>query len=356
MKIIQLLFISLLLSTVSTGLRAEKALRKVVIDAGHGGRDPGALTARNKEKDIALSVSLLLGAHIQSEFPDVEVIYTRKTDVYLTLDKRSTIANNANADLFISIHVDAIGRSSVSGATAYVLGLHRSEENLKVAMRENSVLLLEEDYSVTEAGFDPNNPESYIIFSLLQNQHLDNSLLFAGFVDRQFETWAKRKTRGVRQAGFSVLRKVGMPSVLIETGYITNLTEEKYLASKKGQEKIAEAIFRAFSDYKKSLEASTSTRGAKEVQSEEDTYFSIQLLSSSKQVPADSPRFGGYAVTERYIDNTYKYFYGQTQDYAKILSLSKEVRAKIKDAYIVGFDKGKRVTARQVQDILGEKQ
>ena len=227
----------------------------VVIDAGHGGRDAGALGRRSREKNINLAVALALGNLIKSNLPDVKVVYTRSTDVFVELDQRARIANKAKADLFISIHTNstASGRSGtkVCGAETYTLGMHRAAENLAVAKRENSVITLESNYEQRYEGFDPSSSESYIIFELMQDQNMAASVDFASRVQNQFRATAGRVNKGVHQAGFLVLRQTSMPSVLVELGYINNFNEETFLMSADGQQKMARSIFNAFRDYYK---------------------------------------------------------------------------------------------------------
>ena len=231
-------------------------VKKIVIDAGHGGKDPGTMGAHAKEKDIALSISLKLGGYIQKYLPDVEVIYTRDKDVFIPLDERPKIANRHGADLFISIHVNAIGnKPTVYGTETYVMGLDKSESNLKVAMRENSVIKYEENVQETYGNFDPNSDESYIIFDLYQSVFLESSVNLAEKIQDQFGERVQRKNRGVKMERFWVLWATTMPSVLVETGYITNPEEEKYLSSEKGQALIASGIFRAVRDYKNQVES-----------------------------------------------------------------------------------------------------
>lgn len=228
---------------------------KVVIDAGHGGHDPGTSGVKYKEKDIALNIALRVGGYIEQYVKGVSVIYTRKDDTYVPLDKRADIANKNKADLFISIHVNAIPNHTTYGTETWVMGLHKTESNLEVAKRENSVILLDEDYKERYEGFDPNSPESYILFSLTQDAYLESSLKMAEKVENQFKTRVGRNSRGVKQAGFVVLYKTAMPSVLVETGFITNRDEEDYLGSERGQELIASGIYRAFKEYKFEVES-----------------------------------------------------------------------------------------------------
>ncbi|PLX10294.1 MAG: N-acetylmuramoyl-L-alanine amidase [Marinilabiliales bacterium] len=229
-------------------------MKTVVIDAGHGGKDPGAVCKKGYEKDIALNIALKLGHYIDSLIDGVKVIYTRDKDEFIELHKRAKIANDAKADLFISIHINANRSSKPIGTETYVMGIHRTKENLAVAQLENSVILKEDNYEAQYDGFDPNSTEGYIIFSLMQNLYLEQSLSFAANVQKQFETRAMRINRGVKQAGFLVLWKTTMPSVLIETGFLSNPDEAAYLLSVSGQDYLASAIFRAFRDYKNDLE------------------------------------------------------------------------------------------------------
>ena len=227
----------------------------IVIDPGHGGKDPGTMGKNLKEKDVALKISLKLGAYIEKNFPEVKVIYTRKDDRYIDLADRPLLANNEKADLFICIHANAVEGVNAYGTETYVMGMHRSEGNMEVAQRENAVMLLDENYKERYEGFDPNSPESYILFSLTQSAFFESSLKFAQKVESQFKNRVGRYSRGVRQAGFWVLWKTAMPSVLVEVGFLTNPTEEAYLGSTKGQDEIASGIFRAFREYKEQIES-----------------------------------------------------------------------------------------------------
>ena len=229
-------------------------VQRVVLDAGHGGVDPGASGRFTKEKNIALAVTLKLGKIIKEHMPDVQVFYTRTDDTYLSLHERATFANKKQADLFISIHCNWISNSAIYGTETYVMGLHKSEENFEVAKRENSVILLDEDTTNIYQGFDPSRPESYILFNIYQNAYHENSLNFAAKIENQFKTRVNKYSRGVKTAGFWVLWETSMPSVLIETGYLSNRKEERVLSNVLQQNYIASAIYRAFKDYKKEVE------------------------------------------------------------------------------------------------------
>jgi len=234
--------------------RSDGKVRTVVIDAGHGGKDIGCNGRSAREADVALKVALELGQEIEANLPEVKVIYTRKTNTFVELIDRAGIANKNNADLFISIHCNS-GPAAAYGTETYTMGLHKTEGNLQVANRENSVILKEENYQKNYDGFDPRSPQSHILMSLFQSAYMDNSLRFAQKVQHHFKTKVGRSSRGVKQAGFLVLWKSAMPSALIEIGFLTNPTEEKYLNDKSGQTYIASGIYKAFKEYKQELEA-----------------------------------------------------------------------------------------------------
>jgi N-acetylmuramoyl-L-alanine amidase len=249
-----LIAITLLISSTATLPTPAKSFT-VVIDAGHGGHDPGTRGKKVKEKDIALKIALKLGAYIEKNLIDVKVIYTRKNDRYLALDERADIANKNKADLFICIHANAIVSAKAYGTETYVMGLSKENGNFEIAKRENSVILLDENHEERYEGFDPSSPESYILFSLTQSAYQENSLKFAQKVEEQFKNKVGRVSRGVKQAGFMVLWLTTMPSVLIETGFLSYPKEEDFLMSDKGQDLIASGIFRALKDYKLQLES-----------------------------------------------------------------------------------------------------
>jgi len=249
-----LLIAIILLNLSATPFRSGR-LRIVVIDPGHGGADPGTMGTKSKEKDVALKISLKFGAYIEKNLPDVKVIYTRKDDRYLSLEDRAEMANKAKADLFICVHANALNGSTAYGTETYVMGLKKDRGNFEIAKRENSVMLMDENYKERYEGFDPASTESYILFSLNQSAYQESSLLFAQKVEEQFKKKAGRYSRGVKQAGFWVLWRTSMPSVLIETGFLSNVKEESFLLSSAGQDSIAEGIFHAFKEYKSEIES-----------------------------------------------------------------------------------------------------
>jgi N-acetylmuramoyl-L-alanine amidase len=251
--IVPLLVFLFLLGSFIGSAPKQYRLRTVVIDAGHGGKDPGCNGQSAKEAEIALKVALELGRQIENNEPDVKVIYTRKTDTFVELIDRAGIANKNRADLFISIHCNS-GPSSAFGTETYCMGLHTSEGNLKVAKRENAVILKEDNYKEKYNGFDPSSPQNHIMFALYQSAYIENSLRFAQKVEHQFKTKVGRSSRGVKQAGLLVLWKSAMPSALIEVGFLTNRNEEKYLNDKSGQSYMASGIYKAFREYKSELE------------------------------------------------------------------------------------------------------
>ena len=334
----------------------------VVIDAGHGGHDPGAIGKISKEKNINLSVALQLGSLIKEKCPDTQVIYTRSRDVFIPLGRRAEIANEAKADLFISIHTNSVGgNKSVQGASTWTLGLAKSEANLEVAKRENAVILYEDDYKTRYAGFNPNSAESYIIFEFMQDKYMSQSVHLASLVQKEFRQTGKRIDRGVHQAGFLVLKASAMPSILVELGFISNPAEERYLNSEAGKKTLANSIFRAFLTYKQEQELRLN--GSKSAQqpatskkspatkpvhtsrptSQQSPVFKIQILTSSKALPAGDKRFKGLKGVDFYKeDGLYKYTYGSSTDYNEILRIKKDISKQMKDAFIIAFKNGKK--------------
>lgn len=346
------LFIYYYISSPVYSQDEDYKIKTVVIDAGHGGKDPGTVGEKAYEKNIALAIALKSGHYIDSLIEDVKVIYTRTTDTFVELHKRAKIANSNNADLFISIHVNGSSKASAVGTSTHVLGLHRTNEQLEVAQKENSVILMEDDYSTIYEKFDPNSPESYIIFSLIQNIYLDQSLEFAAKVQDEFRERADRVDRGVRQNGFLVLARSTMPGVLIETGFLTNPEEEEYLMSDTGQVYIASAIFRAFRDYKDHIESKTVNDSIIKDTVQENIIltdsngiiFKVQVSSSKYRVQLDKKKFKGLGnIEELRIDGTYKYTTGHTGNFDEIKKIQKKVKKKFPDAFIISFKDGKKI-------------
>ena len=380
-------------------------VRTVVIDPGHGGRDPGAVGRISRESDIVLAIGLKLGEYIKENFDDVKVIYTRTTDVFVPLHERARIANDNKADLFISIHCNASRSGTAYGTETFVMGLHRSEENLEVAREENAAILFEDNYMEIYDGYDPNSPEANIIFTLFQNAYLEQSLTMASFVQEQFRNRARRKDRGVKQAGFLVLYRVTMPAVLVEAGFVSNPAEEKYLASETGQTHIASAIFRAFRDYKnlqdnmaqrrllargstapnstspatthampETTQTMPATPQSAPVLSTNPTHneagrpnpasqnvepvisFRVQFVSTSRELPPNAPEFRGLQGVGYYFhEGLFKYTLGNERTLEDAAKIQKQLQDKgFVDAFVVAFKNNERITPREALQILNE--
>lgn len=392
-RIHHILFIACCMACLSVHSGFATTLSKkfvVVIDAGHGGHDPGAVGKISKEKNINLGVALQLGNLIKEQCPDTKVIYTRSRDVFIPLGRRAEIANEAKADLFISIHTNSVGgNKSVQGASTWTLGLAKSDANLEVAKRENAVILYEDDYKTRYAGFNPNSAESYIIFEFMQDKYMSQSVHLASLVQKEFRQTGKRIDRGVHQAGFLVLKASAMPSILVELGFISNPTEERYLNSEVGRKTLANSIFRAFLAYKQEQElrlngskavqkaeaiskekpanlslapvqnqsAASASNAKTQPDSKRVPVFKVQILTSSKALPANDKRFKGLKGVDSYKeDGLYKYTYGSSTDYNEILRIKKSVAKQIKDAFIIAFKNGKKMdTAAAIREFKGNK-
>ena len=333
----------------------------VVIDAGHGGKDPGGVANGYREKDVALNVSLLLGKLLSNT--EVKVVYTRKTDVFIGLWKRGKIANNAKADLFVSIHCNTVNNSKPYGTETFVLGLHANKQNLEIAKKENAVILLEDDYKERYEGFDPNSEESVLGLTLLQEENLDKSFSLAAEIQQNFSQNLKRKNRGVKQAGFVVLHQTYMPSVLIELGFLSNKNEGKFLNSKMGQQQMAKEIAKAITKYYQQLKANTvvsqsvnlddsisKTYLPDEIGTEEEVIFKIQIASSKNKLKAKSYNFRGLKNIERVkVGSYYKYYYGITSNYQEVKNaLLKAKKKGYSDAYIAAFKNGEKTSLSKV--------
>lgn len=324
----------------------------VVLDAGHGGKDSGTTGGNGfYEKNIALDIVLEVG-RILEKHKDIKVIYTRKKDVFVELIERANIANEAYANLFVSVHCNANKSSSPYGSETYVLGLHRNKDNLDVAMRENSVIYLEEDYEITYGGFDPNSAESYIGMTLMQEEYLDQSILLASLVQQNFTEELHRKNRGVKQAGFLVIRETYMPGVLIETGFLSNKKEGSYLNSNKGQKEMAGAIADAILGYKNSINLElmeVSKPISDDSKIYDGTTFKVQLAASSRKLETKPYNFKGlHNVSRTKEGKYYKYYYGSTSDYLEIQELHREAqRAGYETSYVVAFRNGKKISVSE---------
>ncbi len=340
----------------------------LVIDAGHGGHDSGAVGARSKEKNINLSVALLFGKYVEKNCPDVKVIYTRTNDTFVTLQGRANIANNAKADLFVSVHTNSAAKGNTArGFEVYTLGMHRATDNLNVAKRENSVITLESDYKERYQGFDPNSSESYIMFEYMQDKSMENSVKFAKMVQNNVCSSAGRSNRGVHQAGFLVLRETSMPSVLIELGFISTPDEERQLNDAAVQDKIARGIFAAFQSYRgmaSEAKADPVTVKVAEVEVKESTFteekvptkvsnknapvFKVQIFGTSKSLKKSDARFKGLKGVDYYKEGgLYKYTYGSSNNYEEIANLRQQIVGKFPEAFVVAFKGNSRTDIKE---------
>lgn len=351
-----LLFITcffLLESTAQTTAELP-TIKTVVIDAGHGGKDPGCHGASAHEKHVCLSIALKLGDMIKKKYPNVKVVYTRDKDVFVELDERANIANKAKADLFICIHANAASPSAY-GTETYVLGLHKTESQQKVAERENSTIYLEDDKGAKYKDFDM-SPDAIIARQIQLSVFLDQSINFADKLQKEFKRLG-RYDRGVKQAGFLVLYKTTMPSVLIETGFLTNPNEEKFLADTSGQRKMASAMFTAFENYKNELEGvdnktkNTNNSGVEVVNNsssvdpKDQVVFRVQIETSDKEIALTSPKFKGMKVFEYTQDNLFKYTVGEFKmDFKGANEYKNQMREQgFQHAFVVAFMNGERI-------------
>lgn len=387
-KICFLSLFTLFLSVSSAGI-ASAGTFTVVIDAGHGGHDAGAIGKYSKEKNLNLSVSLLLGRMIEENHSDVKVIYTRKSDFFLTLQERADIVNKNSADVFFCVHTNANNNSSARGTETYTLRANgsRTDGNLEVAMRENSVMLLEDDYKTRYQGFNPQSVESYIMFDLMQDRYLDRSVQLADLIQREFVKLG-RYNRGVQQAGFWVLYKSACPSVLVEMGFISNRNEETYLNSDKGQKEIASGLYRAFVQFKKDHDKKagiipnaksndsnsnkpaqttpqtlpdnvkedknlpvTDTKDSIEGESsktktkKKNTIYKVQIFATKDKLKSNSAKFKGLKNTEYYVEKgLYKYTYGKCSTIQEANEIRKSITKKFPQAFVVEFNDGKRIS------------
>jgi N-acetylmuramoyl-L-alanine amidase len=370
----------------------------VTIDAGHGGKDPGAIGSFAKEKSINLAVALKVGKLIESRYSDVRVVYTRKTDVFIPLEERAAIANNAHSNLFLCIHTNSSLSPSASGAETYTLGLAKTQANMNVARRENAVILLEDNYKQKYQGFNPNSTDSYIMFEYMQDKYIDRSVQFASDIQTQFSQKANRADRGVRQAGFWVLHRTSMPAVLVEVGYVSNRNEEEFISSEGGQQRLAESIVTAFGKFKhehdrrsgKMLvsavrEDTVAVKHSEEQSSKQDSIrpetarqepekrkkrkktqpvaaevpqtevaakkdqpksevntdaltFKVQFFTSPTKLKKHSPKLKGIENAAFYREQSaYKYTTAESADYNQVVNSFRQILKSFPDAFIVAF-------------------
>jgi len=344
---------------LSLPVMADKAYT-VVLDAGHGGKDPGAVGKFSKEKDLNLKLALEVGKLINEQYPDVKVIYTRSTDVFIPLQERANIANKNNADLFLSIHTNSSESKDPKGVETFILGTDRMEANLDVAMRENAVMKLESDYKTTYQGFDPNSVDSYIMFELMQNSYMDQSLQFAEQVQQRFTGHLNREDRGVRQAAFWVLLKTACPSVLFEMGFISNREEEKFLNQETSMAQMANALVNAFGAYTHKqavkqetlvIESSKPAPNPQAPQRQETAkpdsltsnpltiYYAVQICASRTPLAADDPKLKGQQCEYIQLGEWYKYYTAADTDCSKVAEVQKQLKALFPDCWIITFKK-----------------
>ncbi len=379
-KFFFLLFLFITFLTFPVSAQKDGKTFKVVIDAGHGGKDPGCLGAYTKEKDVALNIALKTGKLISDNCPNVKVIYTRNTDVFVELYRRAKIANDNHADLFISFHCNASENKSAHGIDTWVMGLHKSEANLAVARAENSAMLKEKNYEQNYGGFNPNSPESAVMFSLYSTAYLNNSILLADKVQKNLINTTHLRDRGVNQAGYWVLWAVSMPSILIEMGFLTNPTEEKFLSEEKNKASIADAIYRAFVSYYSQVTGnkvttsdvvssdnsqkessnkseandhndnnSSDNQSDKKVDDQKATVdkspakpdeirFMVQFMALPEKISLNDKRFNGLPAVNRYNEGgLWKYTAGNESDLQSAKNILTEVKKKYPDAFVIAF-------------------
>lgn len=405
---IRFLLLVLLTFCVGTAFpQAKDEIKRIVIDAGHGGKDVGAVGKNCKEKDINLALALEIGKRIKEKCPNVEVLYTRTTDVYPALRERSNMANNKKADLFISIHCNAHDNKDAQGVETYVMGLDKSDHSLEVARRENASMLLEDNYQNTYGNFNPNSPESYVIFSLYANAYLERSTKLAVKVQNNLLATTSFPDRKVRQGGFWVLHAVAMPSILIEFGFVSNLKEEAFLMNSESQKKMAEAVACAFQGYKAEVEGKTTKTESKdtakteekdnakqetkdnssnnlkpdfssnndkqtaktpadktEVKAEQKTpvqtgktqsavCFKVQIFAKPDEISLNDKAFSGLPNAGKYHEGNYwKYTVGNAKTYDEILPILKQAKEKYPDAFVVAFKNGEKIPVAEARKIV----
>ena len=351
-KIIHILLVTLL----ALPIMAEKPYT-LVLDAGHGGKDPGAVGKFSQEKDLNLKLVLAVGKQINEQYPDVNVVYTRSTDVFIPLQKRADIANKANADLFISIHTNSAEKKEPRGVETFILGTDRMEANLDVAMRENAVMKLESDYQTTYQGFDPNSIDSYIMFELMQNSYMDQSLRMAEQVQQRFVGHLNRADRGVRQAAFWVLLKTACPSILFEMGFISNPEEERFMNEPASIAQMANALVNAFGAYthkqavRKEALAIDTTAQAVDMQKHGNdtdstrnrvvpkTYYAVQICASKTPLATNDPKLQNQPCDTIHAGEWIKYYTAADTDREQVAAKLPALKVLFPDCWIISFKK-----------------
>jgi len=369
-RFLSIIVLSLCLSVLSSYMTAKADTQPsghvftVTLDPGHGGKDPGACGPTAQEKNIVLSVAKRVGKRLAAEHPsDIKVVYTRSSDVFVELEQRAVIANKAKSDIFIAIHTDAVKSRSVYGASSFTMGLSKEASNLEVAQRENSVILYEDNYQQRYEGFDPNSAESYIMFELMQDINMEQSITLASSIQNNIVS-RKRLDRGVRQAPYWVLHRTSMPSVLVELGFISNVEEEKYLKSEKGQTELANSIYEAIIRYKNDWDSKSSTHNGTvspapaqspaDVQTDiapaDELVFAVQIATSGKLLKSNDAAFKGLKpITHFKGKNLYKYIYGSFQTEAEAQKARKSIRSKFPDSFVIAIRNGEPISLEEAR-------
>lgn len=370
------LFLLMLLSANPVSAQSDAGrIKCICIDPGHGGHDPGAMGVKAKEKEVVLAIALKVGKMIETTYPDVKVVYTRKKDIYLAPHERSQLANQHKADLFLSIHANSLdlkakaGNKYIKGVETYIMGFNHSEHNLQVAMKENSVIHFEKDNSVKYEGFDPSKPESYIIFNILQSVYQEKSLSLASFIHSSVVKNTQRIDREVRRGPIWVLKDVAMPAVLVEIGYISNLEDERYMMSATGQEKIAKGIFQGFQQYKAKEEkhlktlpennltpapaASQNVTPANNPSQNEENgpIYAIQVASATARIKNTSRLCAGEKIYELVSGGRYRYYVAPSTKLQTVKERLTQVKSKVRDCFIIAIYKGKVMTVAEARKL-----
>ena len=385
-----LLFIIFALFNAQAFSQVKDGISRIVIDAGHGGEDPGAVGSKGKEKDVTLAVALELGKLISENCPDVDVVYTRKTDVFIPLYNRSKIANDKHADLFISIHCNSADNKSANGVETFVMGLHKTESSLDVARKENASMLLEKDYKNKYGDFNPNSPETYVIFSLYSSASLQSSVQLASKVQKNLLKCTHFRDRQVQQAGFWVLHKVAMPSILVELGFISNKNEEAQLLDPTFQKALAASLCNAFIEYKNQVEGNNTALitvpetkpqpkeepapDKQEKQAEEPAsadgaelkpvddqatptaetgvVFKVQIFALPEKLGPNDPKYAGLKNVDKYFEgNLWKYTVGSEKKFADIQTVLKTTKEKFPDAFVIAFKDGQKIPVPEARKL-----